>query len=567
MTQFGKLILSLANGQEEEFVLEKSTIILGRSATSDIPLSDAKVSRAHARLDCSATGCILADLGSANRVRVNGVEVERALLTPGDVIGLGDSTLRFVIDAPTLEPEIIAIDSEADLDVTLAHSTIPMTLTNTDLPRLVIHTSTKTWEVLLTQETLSIGRHTGSDLLLDQTKASRHHAHIERVGDRFRLRDGGSTNGTWLGSERISERLLCNGDMIRIGDARLVFKDGFGLADLTTVKEQRRLPGAARALSHPPVVFVPGMMGSALWRGSEQLWPNVKVMFTEPEIFRYKPDEIMEARGIVGEVILVPNLVKQQRYGRLGDYLEEALGYARGRDLLEFAYDWRQDNRLSAQRLAEAIEGWAVSQPITLIAHSLGCIVSRYYVERLGGKHKVGRLILLGGPHAGYPRAISHLLLGPGVLPFGLLGERMRQVIATFPALYQILPTPAYVTDQHGKPLDIFADASWLSAEHRPLLHDARDFQRQLGTQTSVPTVSIFGYGVKTITSIRVQRTLAGEWQQVAFDHSDTGDTDVPASSAVLEGSEIHPVQQHHGSLYVDNDVKMRLKMELTRGS
>ncbi len=33
----------------------------------------------------------------------------------------------------------------------------------------------------------------------------------------------------------------------------------------------------------------------------------------------------------------------------------------------------------------------------------------------------------------------------------------------------------------------------------------------------------------------------------------------------MLEGSEIHPVQQYHGSLFVDNDVKMRLKLELTR--
>ena len=39
----------------------------------------------------------------------------------------------------------------------------------------------------------------------------------------------------------------------------------------------------------------------------------------------------------------------------------------------------------------------------------------------------------------------------------------------------------------------------------------------------------------------------------------------IPETSAVLERAEIHPVQQHHGSLYADNDVKMRLKLELTR--
>jgi len=35
--------------------------------------------------------------------------------------------------------------------------------------------------------------------------------------------------------------------------------------------------------------------------------------------------------------------------------------------------------------------------------------------------------------------------------------------------------------------------------------------------------------------------------------------------SSFLAGTEIHPVHQHHGSLFVDNDVKMRMKLELTR--
>jgi pimeloyl-ACP methyl ester carboxylesterase len=440
-----------------------------------------------------------------------------------------------------------------------------MTLTNTSIPRLAIHTPNRTWEVLLNQETLSIGRHAGNDLMLDGGNVSRHHARIEQTGAGFRLRDLGSTNGTWLGSQRIDERLLRAGDTVRIGNARLVFKGGFELADLTFIEGQRALADPARAGSRPPVVFVPGMMGSELWRGSERIWPNVKALFTQPEIYCLGENDGIEARGLVGEVVLIPNFVKQQHYNRLGDYLEEALGYERGKDLLEFGYDCRQDNRLSAQRLAAAIDQWPVAGPITLIAHSLGCIVSRYYVERLGGKHKVGRLILLGGPHAGYPRAISHLLVGLDLLPFGLYGERLRKVIATFPSLYQILPTAFYVADQAGQPIDILSDASWVATEQRPLLHGAHRFRQELGTQTSVPTVSIFGYGLKTITGIQVQRTSSGTWEKVDFAHNDVGDTDVPTTSAVLAGSEIHPVQQHHGSLYVDNDVKMRLRLELTR--
>jgi hypothetical protein len=79
-----------------------------------------------------------------------------------------------------------------------------------------------------------------------------------------------------------------------------------------------------------------------------------------------------------------------------------------------------------------------------------------------------------------------------------------------------------------------------------------------------VPTISIFGYGLDTLTRVHVQRDHDGRWSQVRA-VKESGDDTVPESSAILEGSEIHPVQQHHGALYVDNDVKMRLKFELMK--
>ena len=60
-------------------------------------------------------------------------------------------------------------------------------------------------------------------------------------------------------------------------------------------------------------------------------------------------------------------------------------------------------------------------------------------------------------------------------------------------------------------------------------------------------------------------RMAAGK--KVSFVEEVAGDSTVPAGSAVLKDSEIHPVYQEHGALYVDNDVKMRLKVELTRST
>jgi len=67
------------------------------------------------------------------------------------------------------------------------------------------------------------------------------------------------------------------------------------------------------------------------------------------------------------------------------------------------------------------------------------------------------------------------------------------------------------------------------------------------------------------VTRVKVQRNPQGRWQNVDFDLEESGDATVPEQSAIVEGSEIHPVQQDHGTLYVDRDVKKRLKVELTR--
>jgi pimeloyl-ACP methyl ester carboxylesterase len=350
---------------------------------------------------------------------------------------------------------------------------------------------------------------------------------------------------------------------LSLGRARLVFKGGFTSDELTLIGTPRIDGRPARR----PVVFVPGLMGSELWLGSECLWPSARTIISNPEVLRLPGDPRIEARGILNDVVIVPNIIQLRQYSGLGDYLEAGLGYTRGKDLLEFAYDWRHDVRLAAQRLAETIELWQVKAPITIIAHSLGTLVTRYYVERLEGKRFVERIILMGGPHYGTPGVLTSILSGPGLLPFGVGDERMRDVLATFPSAYQILPIYPCVIDQNGNTIDVLKDESWLPEHQRPFLSAARSFRRELGTVSSVPTVSIFGYGLKTKLRVEVHRRPDGGWQKLEFVEDTAGDQSVPSGSAVLKESEIHPVLQEHGSLYVDDGVRMRLKVELTRST
>jgi len=97
------------------------------------------------------------------------------------------------------------------------------------------------------------------------------------------------------------------------------------------------------------------------------------------------------------------------------------------------------------------------------------------------------------------------------------------------------------------------------------MLRAGRQFRQELGRRSSVPTISIFGYGLKTLSGVTLKRDANGKMHDIAFQTENAGDSTVLEKSAVLEKTDIHPVQQYHGSLFVDNDVKMRLKVELAK--
>ena len=553
--------MTLAGGQQQEFALSRSEISIGRAATSDIPLTDSKVSRAHTRLECGAEGCYAVDLGSANGTRVNGKLVERVRLEPGDTISVGGCTLRFDAAPELRDPELTRIDTDRDLETMLQRTMVTTRLGETRQPRLVVQNAGRTWEAPLEAASVTIGRKSDNDIVIESTKASRFHARIERVSGGFVVEDLHSDNGTWIAGERISRHTLQDGETIRIGAARLLFKAGFVEEELTLVDPRQRPDGPRR-----PVIVVPGYLGSVLYAGSEKVWPNPRALFSGDPVLccsEDKPD--LEARCLVDEMVIVPNLVKLERYGKLTHYLEEALGYEMGKDLLTFPYDFRQDIRRSARKLAQVVEDWGVQAPVTIIAHSMGSLVSRYYVDRLGGHRRVERLVMLGGPQQGAPETIVNLVLGGQLLPFGVLALRMRDVVISHPGVHQLLPSYACGDDNTGTCVDWLNDASWLPEKVHPLLKNAAEFRRELRPRPVVPSLCIFGYGLKTVARVRLDRGGNGSEPTVEVTREPAGDGTVPESSAVLEGAEIHPVEQYHGSLHADNDVKKRLKVELTR--
>ncbi|MCG5052390.1 MAG: diguanylate cyclase [Myxococcales bacterium] len=74
----------------------------------------------------------------------------------------------------------------------------------------------------LESQNLVLGRSSKCDIQIDQESVSRAHSKIMNQGKTIRIRDLGSTNGTYVNDEQIEERTLTDGDLIKIG--RTIFK-------------------------------------------------------------------------------------------------------------------------------------------------------------------------------------------------------------------------------------------------------------------------------------------------------------------------------------------------------
>jgi pSer/pThr/pTyr-binding forkhead associated (FHA) protein len=549
---YGRLFVQTGLGPERVYTLSKSHVLIGRATTNDVVLLDTHASRYHALVNNGPLGCTVEDLGSADGTQLNGRRVTQADLSPGDTVEIGGSRLRFVPPLPS--------DDDDDPDVPgLAEQALGVKLTEIEQPRLVVRSMGGTQEYLLSDDEITLGGDPTNDIVLADPLASPLHAKLVRFGSGYKIEDQDSAEGTWVGDASIRQAILSSGQPVHIGGTELLYKP-----PVQWPTDSARSHLAER----PPVIIVPGIMGTELWLGKDDLlWPDIRDLVRRVELLSWPGRDDIRPGGLIKNMVIVPGLYKMEIYGLLTEYLVDELGYIPGEDLIEFGYDWRQDVRRTAEQLRDLIDVWPAARErrVVLIAHSLGTFVARTYVQMLGGDQRVRRLVLMGAPATGSPKGLLSFLAGPQLLPFGFLGERLRNVLLTFPSAYQVLPDPGFIHDERGQPVDLFEDERWLPPEFRPLLHSAAVFRRELSQRPIVPTVCIFGYGLKTLTRIQVERDAAGMIRDMAFTHEPAGDETVPERAAIIPGAEIHPVRQSHGALYVDSDVQMRLQLELAR--
>lgn len=209
------------------------------------------------------------------------------------------------------------------------------------------------------------------------------------------------------------------------------------------------------------MVLLPGITGSVLKKDGEVVWGFSassigKALFTlggsmrkalalphdDPEV-----DDLgdgVAADALMPDLHLLPRIWKIDGYTKIAEAVLANFEVTEGRNFFRFPYDWRRDNRVAARKLARAAHGWlgawrrSSGNPrakLILIGHSMGGLVSRYFLECLEGWKDTKALVTFGTPYRGSLNALDGLANGMKKGPLDLTALA-RQLTA----LYQLLP-------------------------------------------------------------------------------------------------------------------------------
>jgi ABC-type multidrug transport system ATPase subunit/pSer/pThr/pTyr-binding forkhead associated (FHA) protein len=195
VTQPPEFRVQIAGDAQRNYTLQRNRLTIGRADDNDIVLSSKIVSRHHAYLEQVDGGYRLIPLpDAANPVLFEG--------------------------RPLREPRRLRHEDKLRIGGLDPGSMVTMTYHSPAEAPAAAGVQTVQFEE---KTELTIGRDEGNDIVLDNPVISRFHAQVERVGQRYRVRDLRSSNGTFVNDKRVDgDTWLKGDDTIRIGPYRFV---------------------------------------------------------------------------------------------------------------------------------------------------------------------------------------------------------------------------------------------------------------------------------------------------------------------------------------------------------
>jgi pimeloyl-ACP methyl ester carboxylesterase len=213
------------------------------------------------------------------------------------------------------------------------------------------------------------------------------------------------------------------------------------------------------------VVLLPGILGSVLQKDGRDVWAisggaAVKAILSlgrsvkDLELHGDDPDvddlgDGVTAPRVLNDLHLIPGLWKIDGYSKISRSIRDGFDVTDGINLFEFPYDWRRDNRVHARRLARQSHEWLSAwrqrsgnddAKLILVAHSMGGLVSRHFLEMLDGWKDTRMLVTFGTPYRGSLNALDFIANGMAkkLGPITLID--LSSLLRSFTSVYQLLP-------------------------------------------------------------------------------------------------------------------------------
>ncbi len=231
---------------------------------------------------------------------------------------------------------------------------------------------------------------------------------------------------------------------------------------------QRAAHEQAHAETVPVAIFLPGILGSALHRGTKVLWGAGRVRNAVDADLAYRLDVKLEARIL--EHFEFEGWHVERVYAQTVNHIR-TIATTRESSSLEFPYDWRQSNRISAAEFTKFLCGNATAikdRAVVFYAHSMGGLVLKNWLLHEYRKascpdtgvsvqslfSRIDKVIYVATPHLGSPMAIEALVHeynvagkgDDGLLSYFKRGagryfsQALNRFGGTFPSLYELLP-------------------------------------------------------------------------------------------------------------------------------
>ena len=201
------------------------------------------------------------------------------------------------------------------------------------------------------------------------------------------------------------------------------------------------------------------------------------------------PDQLVdgvEATRVLPDLHLIPYLWKIDGYSGLTETLTRTFDVARGANYFEFSYDWRRDNRVAAKQLQNVSRQWLKSwressgnsgAKLIIVAHSMGGLVARYFLEALEGWPDAKALVTFGTPFRGSVNALRTLVQGIQKGPFGIVD--LSAFVRSLTSIYQLLPTYPCLQRVGGQPVQL-SDGPEIANVETQRVRDARAFHTEI---------------------------------------------------------------------------------------